>query len=108
MIRTKSVVLVSLLTLGYVLAGFVQRSEAQVLFGSVSGTITDQSGATVSKAHLASVNKATGVQKETDADGSGHYMLTDLSPGAYDITVTATGFKPTDPNRCDRWCECGY
>ena len=68
MIRTKSVVLVSLLTLGFVLAGLVQRSEAQVLFGSVSGTVTDQSGATVSKAHISSVNRATGVQKETDAD----------------------------------------
>ena len=94
MIRTKSVVLVSLLTLGFVLAGLVQRSEAQVLFGSVSGTVTDQSGATVSKAHISSVNRATGVQKETDADGSGHYTLTDLSPGAYDVTVTASGFKP--------------
>jgi hypothetical protein len=94
MIRTKSVVLVSLLTLGFVLAGLVQRSEAQVLFGSVSGTVTDQSGATVSKAHISSVNRATGVQKETDADAGGHYTLTDLSPGAYDVTVTATGFKP--------------
>jgi len=72
----------------------VQRSEAQVLFGSVSGTVTDQSGATVSKAHISSVNRATGVQKETDADAGGHYTLTDLSPGAYDVTVTATGFKP--------------
>jgi hypothetical protein len=94
MIRTKSVVLVSLLTLGFVWAGLVQRSEAQVLFGSVSGTVTDQSGATVSKAHISSVNRATGVQKETDADAGGHYTLTDLSPGAYDVTVTATGFKP--------------
>jgi hypothetical protein len=94
MIRTKSIVLVSLLTVGFALAGLVQSSEAQVLFGSVSGMVTDQSGATVSKAHISSVNRATGVQRETDADAGGHYTLTDLSPGAYDITVTASGFKP--------------
>src|SRR2546427_9896897 len=71
-----------------------QFAQAQVLYGLVSGTVTDQSGAGVPKAHVTSGNKATGVQRETDADGSGHYTLTDLSPGAYNITVTASGFKP--------------
>ena len=46
MIRTKSVVLVALgALLSARIGGIVQRSEAQVLFGSVSGTVTDQSGA---------------------------------------------------------------
>ncbi len=94
MLRNKSAVLLGVVALSFTLLGSVQSTNAQVLFGSVSGTITDQSGAAVSKAHVTSVNKATGIQRETDADGSGHYTLTDLSPGAYDITVTASGFKP--------------
>ena len=94
MLRKKSVVLLALGVLTLTLFGCVQTANAQVLFGSASGTVTDQSGAAVSKAHVASVNKATGVRKETDADASGFYTLTDLPPGLYDITVSAGGFKP--------------
>src|SRR6266581_272779 len=94
MLRNKSAVLLGVVALSFTLLGSVQSTNAQVLFGSVSGAITEQSGAAVSKAHVTSVNKATGIQRETDADGSGHYTLTDLSPGAYNVTVTASGFKP--------------
>jgi carboxypeptidase family protein/TonB-dependent receptor-like protein len=80
--------------LGFALLGLAQRADAQVLFGSVSGTVTDQSGAGVPKAHVTLLNKATNVQKEADADESGHYTITDLAPGNYDLKVTASGFKP--------------
>jgi len=80
--------------LGFALQGLVQRADAQVLFGSVSGTATDQSGAGVPKAHVTLINKATGVQRESDADESGHYTITDVPPGNYDLKVTASGFKP--------------
>src|SRR5437762_8388534 len=93
MLRNKSVVLLAVV-LAFALFGMVQSANAKVLVGSASGTITDQSGAAVPKAHVSSVNKATGVRKETDADAGGFYRLTDLSPGLYDITVTAGGFKP--------------
>jgi hypothetical protein len=93
MLRNKSAVLLAG-ALGFWLLGFIQTANAQVLFGSVSGTVTDQSGASVPKAHVSSVNKGTGVVRETDVDGSGHYTLTDLPPGTYNVTVTASGFKP--------------
>src|SRR5439155_813436 len=72
----------------------VPLADAQVLFGSVSGTVTDQSGAGVPKAHVTLINKATSVQKEADTDESGHYTITDVQPGNYDLKVTAGGFKP--------------
>lgn len=79
---------------GFALLGFIQPADAQVLYGSVSGTVTDQSGAGVPKVHVTLVNKATTVQKEGDADESGHYTITDVPPGNYDITYKASGFKP--------------
>jgi carboxypeptidase family protein/TonB-dependent receptor-like protein len=94
MLRNKSVVLLALAALGCTLFGFVHTANAQVLFGSASGTVTDPSGAAVPKAHVSSISKATGAKRETDADASGFYTLTDLSPGLYDVTVTAAGFKP--------------
>src|SRR5437016_5505121 len=84
----------SLFVLGFALMGLVQRADAQVLFGSVSGTVTDQSGAGVPKARVTLINRATSVQKEADADESGHYTITDVPPGNYDLKVTASGFKP--------------
>src|SRR2546422_3940849 len=86
--------LLSVFVLIFALRGFVQCADAQVLFGSVSGTVTDQSGAGVPKAHVTLTNKATSIQREADADESGHYTITDVPPGEYDLKVTASGFKP--------------
>jgi len=86
--------LLSVFVLSFALLGFVQCADAQVLFGSVSGTVTDQSGAGVPKAHVTLTNKATSIQREADADESGHYIITDVPPGEYDLKVTASGFKP--------------
>src|SRR6266536_1921066 len=89
--------LFGLITIAVVLAPavlFVPVLKAQVLYGSVIGTVTDQSGAVVQKAHVVITNRATGVQRETDADENGHYRIADLPPGEYDLKVTASGFKP--------------
>jgi len=85
---------VVLLAVSILLTLVAQPVPAQVLFGSVSGTITDQSGAGVPKAHVTLINKATSVQKEGDADESGHYIITDVPPGNYDLKISASGFKP--------------
>ncbi len=73
---------------------FVPVLNAQVLYGSVTGTVTDQSGAGVPRAHVTATNRATSVVREADADENGHYTITDLAPGNYDLKVTASGFKP--------------
>ena len=80
--------------LGFLMFGYVRDARAQVLYGSVSGTITDQSGGALPKAHVVITNRATGIQREVDVDENGHYAVTDLPPGDYDLKVTASGFKP--------------
>jgi Carboxypeptidase regulatory-like domain/TonB dependent receptor len=72
----------------------VRPMGAQVLYGSVTVTVTDQSGAGVPKAHIILTNRATSATREADADENGHYSVTDLPPGDYDLKVTASGFKP--------------
>ncbi len=69
-------------------------AKAQVLYGSIVGTVTDQSGAVVPKAHVTISNAATGLRREVDADDGGFYSIVDVPEGAYDETVSATGFKP--------------
>src|SRR5215472_3446762 len=84
---------VSFLAVGILLALVAQPLPAQVLFGSVSGTVTDQSGAQVPKAHVTLVNKATSVQRAEDTDESGYYTMSSLPRGNYYITVKTVGFK---------------
>ena len=86
--------LVTLAVVGVQSVLFVPVLDAQVLYGSVSGTISDQSGAVVPKAHVSVTNRATGLQREMDVDNNGHYVIPDLPPGGYDLKVTASGFKP--------------
>ena len=72
----------------------VRQLNAQVLYGSVTGTVSDQSGGVVPSAHVTATSTATGLKREVQTDASGHYLIGDLPPGNYDLNVTATGFKP--------------
>jgi hypothetical protein len=83
--------LVAVSVLGLVSA---QRLNAQVLYGSVAGTITDQTGAVVPGAAIAVVNNDTGLTRNTTAGSAGDYRVIDLPTGTYSLSVTAQGFKP--------------
>src|SRR2546426_1177965 len=86
--------LACLFALCFLALGYAHRAGAQVLYGSVTGTVTDQTGAAVPKAHVVVTNRATGVARGADADDTGHYVIIDVSPGNYDLTVKVSGFKP--------------
>ncbi len=86
--------LACLFALSVLALGYAHRAGAQVLYGSVTGTVTDQTGAAVPKAHVVVTNRATGVARGADADDTGHYVIIDVSPGNYDLTVKVSGFKP--------------
>jgi outer membrane receptor protein involved in Fe transport len=66
---------------------------AQVVGGTLSGTVTDPSGAVVPNSQMTIKNVGTGVTRKVAADASGFYTAPNLLPGTYDITVTAPGFK---------------
>jgi hypothetical protein len=72
----------------------VQPLQAQVLYGSVTGTVSDPSGAVVAGAQVTITNQATGLKRQTTTDGVGTYRVLDLPQGDYTIEVAATGFKP--------------
>ena len=81
--------------LGLVLVSYTAPSaSAQVLYGSVVGTVSDPTGALVPKATITITNVATGQGKETIADDAGNYSLIDVLEGRYDLTVNAAGFRP--------------
>ncbi|HEY1810029.1 MAG TPA: carboxypeptidase regulatory-like domain-containing protein [Acidobacteriaceae bacterium] len=68
------------------------RAFGQAGRGSVSGTITDPSGAIVPEASVTLLNPATGVALHTKTSAAGLYTFISLNPGSYRVTATASGF----------------
>ncbi len=60
---------------------------------SVTGTVRDQSGASVANAQVTVSAADRGINRETTTNGDGEYSVAALPPGSYDIGVTAQGFK---------------
>lgn len=66
---------------------------AQVSGATLSGTVTDPSGAAIATAQVSITNKATGVNHAVVTDAAGFYSVPNLQPGTYDVTVSSTGFS---------------
>src|SRR6266849_8277497 len=71
----------------------VGRTHAQVSGATVSGTVTDPSGATVPNAQITitDVGKQTSLTATTDSDG--FYTAPNFVPGMYEARATAPGFS---------------
>lgn len=87
-----------LLTLGFAVACAmamigVRQANAQVLYGAISGTVTDQSGAVVPGAQITITNENTHLTRTTVTGSAGDYRVIDLPAGTYTVVVTAKGFK---------------
>jgi hypothetical protein len=68
-------------------------AAAQVLYGSIVGTVEDPSGAVVPNAAVVIQNTQTGAVREVAADDQGRFSIANVLPGRYDITVKAGGFR---------------
>ena len=63
--------------------------------GTVSGTVTDTSGAVIAAAKVTLTEVASGGTRETTTSDKGFYVFTYVNPGTYNVTVTKDGFKTT-------------
>src|SRR3954469_23434867 len=69
-------------------------SQSEVGTTSLNGTVTDPAGAVVPNAQVTAKSTATGFTRQTETTGAGFYNLSGLPVGAYEISVTSSGFKP--------------
>lgn len=65
----------------------------QGLTGSISGTVTDPSGSAVPGAEITIVNVATTQTRQTKSQPDGDFVFTQLLPGTFRVSVSASGFK---------------
>ena len=82
----------ALASLASVLTFSAGLAKAQVLYGTLTGNITDVSGATVPGAKVEAVNAGTGQVKQTTADDHGEYAINDIQAGTYKLTISAKSF----------------
>ena len=69
------------------------QMKAQTTNASLSGTVTDATGAVVPGAAVTALNTGTGLTSKAEVSGSGTYTLPNLPPGTYTVTVTKDGFR---------------
>ncbi len=62
-------------------------------YGTILGTVTDNSGAVVTKAAVDVTNVNTNVTKHTETSSSGDFTVPYLAPGTYRVTVQSQGFQ---------------
>src|SRR5665811_201689 len=70
--------------------------NAQESRATISGLVTDSSGAAVPDAQVSAINLETGLTVKSQANGQGLYVIPYLLPGQYKIQVERTGFKSFD------------
>jgi hypothetical protein len=67
--------------------------SAQQTAGTISGVVSDGAGAVIPSATVTVTNEGTGIERRTTSNETGLYVVSDLLPASYEITVSANGFK---------------
>ncbi len=73
--------------------GLYLSTAAQTVTGTLSGVVTDASGAVVPEIEVTAKNVETGLTRTVKTNGEGYYLMSFLPLGAYNVTVEARGFK---------------
>ena len=73
--------------------GFASIAPAQSLYGSLVGTVTDDSGAVLAQAAVTATQRETNFSRTTVTNDTGGYNLPNILPGTYELTVTHPGFQ---------------
>jgi len=67
----------------------------QAVTATLSGRVTDPKGAVVAGAKVAAIQKSTGAKRDTVTTSEGLYVLTNLTPGEYEVRIQAQNFPQT-------------
>jgi hypothetical protein len=74
---------------------FVPLLFGQAYFGTVSGEVTDASGAMITGANIVLTDQQKGFTFETTSDSNGRYLFRSVPPGVYSVSAESKGFTKT-------------
>ena len=79
------------------LAAFLMATPAGVFgqgyLGTVSGVLTDQTGAVIPGAQVTLTDQNKGYMFHATSDGEGRYLFRSIPPGVYSVTAAVPGFE---------------
>ena len=78
------------------LFAFVPAAVAQITSGTITGVVTDTSGAVVVGANVTITSTQTGAVRTATTSAEGSFSFPELSPGIYNISVSKQGFKKVE------------
>jgi hypothetical protein len=94
MMRKVTKAVVSLLLWVVALAVLAASAYGQTAtLGTITGTISDPTGAAITNAKIVATNKATGVSQTTVTNDVGRFVLSDLPAATYDLVAEKEGFE---------------
>ena len=69
-------------------------SYGQTTNGLITGAVTDSTGASLPGVSVTVTNPATGVVRNSTTNESGIYVVPQLAPGTYNLSIARQGFPP--------------
>jgi hypothetical protein len=75
------------------LASPIAHSQGVGASGSLSGTVTDPTGAVIPKGQVTAEDTSRGIRLAATVDANGQYRFSNLPPGTYDLTAQIPGFQ---------------
>jgi hypothetical protein len=77
----------------------VGTAGAQVTSGTIYGRVKDASGAYIGNAKVTVNSPEVGAERTVTTTGSGDFVVPDMPPSTYDVTIEAPGFKKIEAHR---------
>ena len=96
--KSRIVVLVGCLVLPVSMAMNCHLLHAQVITGTLSGTVQDGSGAILPGATVVLRDALSGATRTATTSGNGSFTFAGINSGDYNLSITATGFKGFEVN----------
>ncbi len=75
------------------LSACLAPAHAQTTFASITGTVTDPSGAVVANVTVTATNVLTNIKTSATSNEAGNYTIAQLKEGTYTLRAEAPGFK---------------
>src|SRR5207248_229203 len=70
------------------------QAAAQLYTGSITGTVTDPSGAVMAGVQVKATDEAKGFSFSATTDSGGRFVIRQLPPAKYTVSAAASGFTP--------------
>ena len=72
---------------------FFNAAQAQQATATLTGVVTDPTGAVIPGANVTATNKATNLSRTTSTNEEGLYVISSLPVGSYEVKISASNFK---------------